>query len=77
MIVTSYTRLVVDSHRADCTSLFSGLSRRFHPRSAESSRPQAYSERETSVVRLGQTGPLAADVAELAHVTSGQIRGAA
>jgi hypothetical protein len=77
MIVTSYTRLVVDSHRADCASLVGGLSRRIGRRSIEPALPQAYSERDGVMVRLGQTGPIAADVAELAHVTSGQIRGAA
>ena len=77
MIVTSYTRLVVESHQEGCADLFASLSRRLNRRSPKPLKPEAYRERDGVVVRLSQPAPVSAEVTELVHVTSKQIHGAA
>jgi hypothetical protein len=77
MIVTSYTRLVVESHRRDCRNALGGLAGRLGRRSSTATRPEAYREREGTMIRLGQPTPLTAEVTELVHVASRQIHGAA
>lgn len=77
MIMTSYTRLVVQSHQEDCAELVAGLSRRLTRRSPKLLKPEAYREHDGAVVRLGQPVPISAEVTELVHVTSRQIHGAA
>ncbi len=77
MFMTSYTRLVVQSHQADCAGLFAGFSRRLARRSPKLLTPEAYREHDGAVVHLGQPMPISAEVTELVHVTSRQIHGAA
>ena len=77
MIMTSYTRLVVQSHQDDCAELFTDLSRRLTRRSPKLLKTEAYRERDGALVHLGQPVPIGAEVTELVHVTSRQIHGAA
>jgi hypothetical protein len=77
MIVTSYTRLVVESHKSDCHQAVSGLPGLFGRRSSAAARSEAYRDREGTMIRLGQPTPLTAEVTELVHVASRQIHGAA
>ncbi|HEX3304070.1 MAG TPA: hypothetical protein VHR64_14380 [Thermomicrobiales bacterium] len=77
MIMTSYTRLVVQSHQDDCVELFAGFSRRLTRRSPKLPKSEAYREHDGTVVRLGPPVPISAEVTELVHVTSRQIHGAA
>ena len=62
MFMTSYTRLVVQSHQADCAGLFAGFSRRLARRSPKLLTPEAYREHDGAVVHLGQPMPIGAGV---------------
>ena len=77
MIVTSYTRLVMESHRTDCIGMLDGLSNRFFRRDAARSTAESYPDWETVPVRLDTSGPRTAEVASFVNVASGKIRGAA
>jgi len=75
MIVTSYTSLVVESHRADCADLLGGIARRLPRRS---SRPApAFREQESRLTALPAPALAPVDVPEIVHISSGKIRGAA
>jgi hypothetical protein len=77
MIMTSYTRLVVQTHQDGCAELLAGFSRRLARRSPKLLKSEAYREHDGVVVRMGQPVPISAEVTELVHVTSRQIHGAA
>jgi hypothetical protein len=77
MIVTSYTRLVLESHQSDCRNALSGLAGLVGRRSSSAAHSEAYREREGTMIHLGQPTPLTAEVTELVHVASRQIHGAA
>ena len=79
MIVTSYTSLVIESHRSDCVSLLQGLSTRFRRRDSTPVLPKSYRERERALLRLDtpMAGTRTAEVTDFAHVATGKIRGAA
>jgi hypothetical protein len=75
MIVTSYTSLVVESHKADCANLFGGIARRL-PRRPSRPAP-AYREQESHLTALPAPALVSVDVPEIVHISSGKIRGAA
>ena len=77
MIVTSYTRLVLESHRSDCRNALSGIAGRLSRQSSPAAHAEAYREPEGTMVHLGQPTPITAEVTELVHVASRQIHGAA
>lgn len=77
MIVTSYTRLVVESHQDDCGGLLSGVWRRVNRQATSADRLEAYREREKAGERWERASLPAGEVADLIHVTSREVRGAA
>lgn len=77
MIMTSYTSLVIESHRTDCASLLQGLSSRIRRRDSSRVSRESYQEREVPLLRLDGAMLRTAEVADFTHVGSGKIRGAA
>jgi hypothetical protein len=77
MIVTSYTSLVVESHRADCAGLVRSVSNRIRRRPSTFAPPETYRERDIPLLHLAGPLTLSAEVADFGHVASGKIRGAA
>jgi hypothetical protein len=77
MIVTSYTSLVIESHRADCAEMLQGLPSRLRRRRSRSAPPDAYADHDVTLLRLNGLRTRPAEVTDFAHIASGKIRGAA
>ena len=77
MIVTSYTSLVFESHKADCANLLSGIARRTSHRIAAGPVQQAYREREMPLPPLAAPALVPVETTELISIAPGKIRGAA
>lgn len=77
MILTSYSRLVIESHQADCAGLLAGVSNRFRRRHNDLIELESYPDREAVLVRLDASRLRASEEIEFAHVGSRTIRGAA
>lgn len=75
MIITSYTRLVMESHRERCGNAFSGVSRRLRANSAGNETRRPLRSYEPIAVRLAQ--PLAGEVSEMATGMQSKVTSAA
>ena len=77
MIVTSYTSLVIESHRADCAGLVGGLATWLRRHRSPGKPSEVYRDRDTALMHLDELRTRNTEVTDFAHVASGEIRGAA
>jgi hypothetical protein len=77
MIVTSYTSLVIESHKSDCAGFLDGIARRLPRRNAPRPAAQAYREMDFPLMPLAASVLVPVEMAEIVPISSGEIRGAA
>ena len=76
MIVTSYTSLVIESHRQSCTRVVSGLSWRLRGYSPKNETREPFRSYEPIAVRLTQPLASAGEVSEMAVAMQTKVRNA-